>query len=98
MSQICINVPTFRTNHTIGLEVTLDGKKHVMNYRVEAIEWPEHLSPEERIEVLRTYIRNYEEGWELVNIGPAGDGVIPMTFRERSDLIRQPLDEMVERL
>ena len=98
MSQICINVPTFRNNHTIGVEVTLDGKKHVMNYRVEAITWPMNLSAEDRIEVLRTYIRDYEEGWELVNIGPAGDGVIPMTFRERTDLVRQSLGEMMKQL
>ena len=98
MSQICINVPTFRTNHTIGLEVTLDGKKHVMNYRVEAIEWPEHCTPEERIELLRAYIRGYDDGWELVNIGPAGDGVIPMTFRERTDLVQQSYGEMMKEL
>ncbi|MFQ5568698.1 MAG: hypothetical protein ACE5G0_03425 [Rhodothermales bacterium] len=83
MSQICINVPTFQAQHTIGLEVTLDGAKHVMNYRVESIEWPEHLPPEERIDLLRTYIRDYDKAWELVNIGPAGGGLIPMTFKQR---------------
>ena len=98
MSQICINVPTFRANHTIELEVTVDGKKSVMNYRVESVEWPDHLTPTERIEVLRNYISNYQEGWELVNIGPAGDGLIPVTFRERSDLVRQSLQEMVDQL
>ena len=83
MSQICINVPTFQTQHTIGVEVTLDGKKHVMNYRVESVDWPEELDPEYRIDILRTYIRDYDKGWELVNIGPANGGLIPMTFRER---------------
>lgn len=96
MSQICINVPTFRANHTIGLEVTLDGKKHVMNYRVESVQWPEHLNSEERIEVLRTYIRDYDKNWELVNIGPADSGLIAVTFRERSDLMRQHIEEMME--
>ncbi len=60
MSQICINVPTFQTQHTIGVEVTLDGKKHVMNYRVESVDWPEELDPEYRIDILRTYIRDYD--------------------------------------
>ena len=83
MSQICINVPTFQAQHTIGVEVTLDGKKHVMNYRVESVDWPEELDPEYRIDILRTYIRDYDKGWELVNIGPANGGLIPMTVRER---------------
>ena len=83
MSQICINVPTFQAQHTIGVEVTLDGQKHVMNYRVESVDWPEGLDPEHRIDILRTYIRDYDKGWELVNIGPANGGLIPMTFRER---------------
>ena len=83
MSQICINVPTFQAQHTIGVEVTLDGQKHVMNYRVESVDWPEGLEPEHRIDILRTYIRDYDKGWELVNIGPANGGLIPMTFRER---------------
>jgi len=98
MSQICINVPTFQSNHTIGLEVTLDGKKHVMHYRVESVEWPEDLGPEARIEVLRTYIRNYEKGWQLVNIGPANGNLIPVTFRQTSDLVRNPVDELVNSL
>ncbi len=83
MSQICINVPTFQAQHTIGVEVTLDGQKHVMNYRVESVDWPEGLSPEHRIDILRTYSRDYDKGWELVTIGPANGGLIPMTFRER---------------
>ena len=41
------------------------------------------LDPEYRIDILRTYIRDYDKGWELVNIGPASGGLIPMTFRER---------------
>ncbi len=83
MSQICINVPTFAAQHTIGVEVTLDGQKHVMTYRVESVEWPEYLAAEDRIDILRTYIRDYDKDWELVNIGPAGGGVIPMTFKQR---------------
>jgi hypothetical protein len=83
MSQICINVPTFRPEHTIGVEVTLDGQKHVMNYRVESIDWPEDLDPEYRIDLLRTYIRDYDKAWQLVNIGPASGGLIPVTFRQR---------------
>ncbi len=89
MSQICINVPPLRVKQTIGLEVTVDGKKRVMNYRVEPFEWPLELSSESRIERLRGFIRDYDAGWELVQIGPAVGGLIPVTFRQRSLRSRQ---------
>ncbi len=83
MSMICIPVPDLQVHRTIALEVTVNGKKHVMNYRVESFPWPEHASGEERIELLKGYIRDYEADWELVQIGPPGDGLVPITFRQR---------------
>lgn len=83
MSMICIPVPNLQVQHTVGVEVTVDGKKHVMNYRVESFPWPDHLSGDERIDNLRMYIRDYEDDWELVQIGPPGGGLVPVTFRQR---------------
>ncbi|HUF08968.1 MAG TPA: hypothetical protein VMO47_06595 [Rhodothermales bacterium] len=81
MSKICIHVPDTRAQHTIGLEVTLDGEKKVATYRVESFEWPPNTSSSERITRLRDYVRTYPSDWELVQIGPSAHGVVPITFR-----------------
>ena len=82
MSQICIHVPPFEAQQTVDLEVTINGRRHVMNYRVETFAWPEGLTADARIEQLRAWIRDYDAGWELVQIGPAGGGLVPVTFRK----------------
>ena len=82
MSTICIHVPDTKEQHTIGLEVTLDGEKKVATYRVESFEWPSDLSSSERIDRLRHYVQSYPRDWELVQIGPSARGAVPITFRQ----------------
>ncbi|MGA7305767.1 MAG: hypothetical protein WBW88_12885 [Rhodothermales bacterium] len=81
MSKICIYVPDTKAEHTVGLEVTLDGVKKVATYRVESLEWPADVSSSERISRLRTYVQTYPREWELVQIGPSAHGAVPITFR-----------------
>ena len=83
MSMICIPVPELQLNRTVLLEVTVDGKKHAMNYRVESFPWPEDVDTETRIDSLRDHIRDFEGEWELLQIGPPGGGMVPVTFRQR---------------
>ncbi len=83
MSQICINVPSLQIQQTIDVAETVNGQKRVMNYRVESFAWPVDLSAERRIERLRAFIGGYDAGWELVQIGPAAGGLIPVMFRQR---------------
>jgi len=82
MSVICIPIPDLHRHSTVGLEITVDGVRRVMNYRVEAVDWPGHLDPEARIDLLRTHIRTHEPGWELVQIGPPDGDRVPVTFRQ----------------
>lgn len=82
MSMICIPIPDLHRHRAVGLEITVDGVRRVMNYRVEAVPWPEEERPEVRIDLLRTYIAQHDPDWELVQIGaPDGDRV-PVTFRQ----------------
>ena len=39
MKSICIQVPSLRDNQTVDVEVTVNGKKRLMNYRVESFDW-----------------------------------------------------------
>lgn len=83
MSMICIPVPELQLERTVMLEVTIDGKKRAMNYRVESFPWPEDMDTTTRIETLREHIREFEGEWELLQIGPPGKGMVPVTFRQR---------------
>ena len=84
MSQICLNIPITQPNQTIGLEVTVDGKTRLMEYRVESVPWPASLSSEERIRQLRAFLRDYDAGWDLIQIGPPDGEFVPITFRQQS--------------
>ena len=82
MGQICIQIPPLEKSHTIELEVTIDGKRRMMHYRVESFDWSE-VDNQRRIERLRTMIQHYDPGWELVQIGNPADHLIPVMFRQR---------------
>lgn len=80
MSKICIHIPDSEFEHTIGLEVTIDDRRRLANYRVESFQWPEHLSSVERVDRLREFVYNYDSSWRLVQIGPSVGDKVPVTF------------------
>jgi hypothetical protein len=84
MNEICIHVPSLRENQTVDVEVTVNGEKQLMNYRVESIDWTQGGGDiSGRIAYLRSMINGYDDGWELVQIGiPDGD-MVPVMFRRR---------------
>lgn len=83
MNQICVRIPDLRHARTIDLEITVAGKTHFMNYRVESLDWT-GVDETRRIDRLREFIRSYDERWELVSIGKPSDALVPITFRRRS--------------
>jgi len=84
MNEICIHVPTLRDEQTVEVEVTVNGERRLMNYRVESFDWT--LGGQDvrgRIDRLRSLIDAYDPAWELVQIGiPDGD-LVPVMFRQR---------------
>lgn len=84
MNQICLHIPSLAVEHTIELEIKIDGKIRYMNYRIESLDWTEDgPSHGARIERLRRFVREYDGGWELVHIGAPDGSVVPITFRQR---------------
>ena len=84
MREICIQVPSLQENETVDVEVTDNGKKQHLNYRVENFDWSASDSiTQNKIEKLRALITGYDSSWDLVQIGiPDGD-VVPVMFRRR---------------
>jgi len=83
MSAICIPIPDLHKHTTVGLEVTIDGERRVMNYRVESFNWSTASQPAERIAKLRSFVADYDRSWELVQIGPPDGDVVSITFRQQ---------------
>ena len=84
MNEICIYVPSLEDHQTVEVAVTVNGKKKLMNYRVESFDWSgEGGSQVHRIERLRNMIESYDSDWELVQIGVADGHMVPVMFRQR---------------
>jgi hypothetical protein len=82
MSVLCIPIPDLHRHRNVELEVTVDGVRRVMTYRVETVPWPGDEDPEARIERLRAYLRTHTADWDLVQIGPPDGDRVPVTFRQ----------------
>lgn len=83
MNQICVRIPDLAKARTVELEITVGGRTHFMNYRVESLDWS-GVSESARIEKLREFIRGYDQHWELVSIGRPSGTLVPITFRQRT--------------
>jgi hypothetical protein len=86
--EITLQIPTLEAEQNIDIEVTINGRKRRMVYRVEIVAWRD-ASPaaegEDRIEMIRRVVREHDPDWQLVQIGlPSADG-IPIMFRQRSE-------------
>lgn len=82
MNQICVSIPDLHKARTVELEITVEGRTHFMNYRVESLDWS-GVSETGRIDKLRDFIRTYDKHWELVSIGRPSGSLVPVTFRQR---------------
>ena len=81
---VCFPIPMPNEGETLEVAVTLDGATRLTEYRVETVRWPPEASSEARFQQLQAFIRDYEAGWDLMQVGsPSGD-VVPLTFRKRS--------------
>jgi hypothetical protein len=84
MREISLSIPTLESEQNIDIEVRINGKRRCLHYRVEIVAWEDHGKPdEERADVLRRVIKDYEKDWQLVQIGAPTDKIIPIMFRQR---------------
>ena len=93
MDQVCIPIPMPAEGETLELEVTVGGTRHLMQYRVETLHLSADLTRDARFAKLQQFIQDYDPDWSLVQIGAPGEGVVPITFRQRRTAPHAPLDE-----
>lgn len=82
MQQIAIPIPVPGEGETMDIRVTVGERTQLLRYRVEALRFVEGADADERFEQLRSFIRDYDDAWTLVQIGAPGGDTVPLTFRQ----------------
>lgn len=84
MREVVILIPEIEPEQNVEIEVSINGKKRFIHYKVELLNWESHESPpKDRVTVLKHFIREKEKDWELVEIGAPEGESIPLMFRKR---------------
>ena len=82
MATVSIELPPFEAEHTVDVEVRVNGRKSHLSYRLEVFNWSECRRPQEqRAECLKRIIGSYERGWKLMQIGTPTEQTVPVMFR-----------------
>jgi hypothetical protein len=83
MREISLSIPTLEAEQNIDIEVTINGKRRKLRYHVEIVAWEDKARPaEDKVDVLRRVIRDYDKDWQLVQIVAPIDKTIPIMFRK----------------
>jgi len=84
MKEIVILIPDIEPEQNVEIDVSINGRKKTMQYRVELINWEgSGVHPADKVTVLKHKIAEYDKDWELVEIGAPNKDNIPLTFRRR---------------
>jgi regulation of enolase protein 1 (concanavalin A-like superfamily) len=89
MREVVILIPDVEPEQNVEIEVSINGKKRTIHYKVELLNWVKNeVPPKDKVTVLKHYIEEKEKDWELVEIGAPDDGNIPLMFRRRENVLR----------
>ena len=84
MREIVLSIPNVEAEQNIEIEVSINGKKRKLNYRVELVAWEgDSKNSDDRIRTLRHVIKEHDKDWDLVQIGVPEKDSIPIMFRKR---------------
>lgn len=90
MAHIAIPIPTQLGKQDIEIEVTINGQKQALHYRVELFYWEDCGIPSvDRADCLRHILSKYDQDWTLYYIGSPTEEFVPITFVKKEDLIKQ---------
>ena len=90
MAHIAIPIPTMPGKQDIEIEVTINGKKQELHYRVELFYWEDCGIPSiDRVECIQQMLAYYDQDWTLYYIGSPTEQFVPITFVKREDLAKQ---------
>jgi hypothetical protein len=90
MKEISIPLPDFLDKQIAEIEVKINGKKRLFNFKVEAFRWEpdnEVWLTDDRIKMLQQRIETYDKSWELIQIfRPKDDSkFVQVLFRQKEN-------------
>jgi hypothetical protein len=96
MPHIAIPLPPGKGKQDIEIEITINGQKQQLHYRVELFYWTDCQVPTvNRVECIRNLLSDYDEDWMLYFIGDPNDEFVPVTFVKKKDwLLQRQLTKM----
>lgn len=84
MREVVLSIPTLEAEQNIEIDVRINGRKQTIKYRVEIVNWEgSNSDSEQKVKVLKHVINDYDEDWELVQIGSPTEDNIPLMFRKK---------------
>lgn len=90
MAHIAIPIPSIPGKQDIEIEVSINGQKQALHYRVELFYWADCPVPTfDRVECLRHLLAAYDQDWTLYFIGTPTDEFVPIAFVKKEDLATQ---------
>ena len=81
MPKVAIELPPVDTEDKVEVELTINGVKRKLTYRVELFQWQDYVQTgDDRVTCLKRMIDTYDKSWRLVQIGVPTDTNIPVMF------------------
>ncbi len=90
MPHIAIPIPSLPGKQDIEIEVTINGQRQQLHYRVELFHWADCDIPTiDRAECIRHMLSDYDQDWMLYYIGAPTEQFVPITFVKKEDWVWQ---------
>ncbi|MBB5285633.1 hypothetical protein HNQ92_003793 [Rhabdobacter roseus] len=81
MSHIAIPIPPLQGKQDIQVEVTINGLKQQLYYRVEVFYWDDCANPTaHRADCISEMLAHHDPEWTVYYIGAPTDEFVPITF------------------
>ncbi len=86
MAYIAIPIPSVPGKQDIEIEVTINGERQQLHYRVELLRWSDCAGIEgDRVTCIQHMLNDYDPDWKLYYIGAPSDEFVPITFVKKED-------------
>ncbi|HRI58456.1 MAG TPA: hypothetical protein PK228_02000 [Saprospiraceae bacterium] len=90
MAYIAVPIPNLPGKQDIEIEVTINGLKQQLHYRVELFYWEDCAFPQiDRAECIRQMLSRYDDDWTLYYIGAPTEEFVPITFVKKGQIAIQ---------
>ena len=84
MKEVIIAIPRWEEHQNLEIEVRINGKNKTIKYHVEIVNLDDRqLSSDEKINVIKNKIDEFEKDWELIQISTPKDDRVSLMFRNK---------------